>query len=886
MALTFEPRVPWHLIVTGLSLAVVLLMTARGLVGETRWRTFGRHHGTRWATFLFSVGAATLFALAAWNPYLARTANPPGVHLVVALDVSDSVLRAEGGWPHIQAELSRWLLASVRALPAEVKEGGVASVLTFGKNVVVAQRAIPLEELPAAFDRLSERDLAAGGESDLAAALLRASDLIAQTGGQGAVLLASDGNQTTGNAEEAARQLAREGIPVYVLPIEGGNPALAITAANLSRQVNADTPTYTRGLLGNNTESETMASFGIYQNYGQLDPGSLFGSEQFAENSVSLAPQTFGRFHEQIVFQGIGLQYLDLWLRPDDGSGEHRRRFFTHVYRPPRILAIGGDNRWTNAFSPEAGAIITAIPDEITPAFNFLTYDAIVISDIAANLFPSGTLEAIARTVEQDGLGLIVINGGHHVADELAPTVLMSYVDTPLDPLLPVSAEPRPEFPEPLPRQVVILIDASGSMSGQRLTKAKEIARYIVENLLRPVDRLDLMTFNCSTQHLVKDKYVEIEELDNIVNQINSIQSGGGTCPDQALAQIASRKMSNCGLIFISDGEFSGITYRPDCRSTVFAIGQDHILPNSPLYALADPFPVGSGFDPTDITIPYFKPEPRDKFFEPGDFTPLTMEYFSTRVDTLPVPELSLPGAAITYIKQEADLIAVRPKFTDPVLAYKASGAGYVGVLTSEIPPDWAEDEAGRQAVEAWITRVISYAARDRYDFLLTDHGEVIEVRIAVLSQEGVPRINQLTAHVEIEGQPPIVIPLTADPLVPATFTGFMHLPRKDTAQSAYLLLRETGPDALSRPQRIPFLIPPSGDVLGALPQEMYSFGLNEALLRAITETSGGVFNPPEGTPLFRGRPLEHRSDPLWPALMAAGALAYVAAIALVRFDS
>jgi hypothetical protein len=433
---------------------------------------------------------------------------------------------------------------------------------------------------------------------------------------------------------------------------------------------------------------------------------------------------------------------------------------------------------------------------------------------------------------------------------------------------------------------VVILIDTSGSMTGRHLTMAKKITRYIVLNLLRAEDRLDLITFTTGAGHLVKSRLMDEQGKQETMEKLRQISAGGGTDPNRALALVKDRKMSQCGLIFISDGQFGQVTYRPDCRATVFAIGWRSVRRNSPLWKLADPFPVGPDFDPEAITIPYFDPNPRLKFFERGNFTPLSMERLLPGSQRLPVPPLPLEGAAVSYLKEDAVLNGVRPKLVDPVLAYGESGTGYVGVFTTGIPGMWLNLEQGRQAVEAWISRVVAYMARERYDFKLEDRGDRIDLRISLVAKRGsIPRVTQLAADVRFQGEAPTAVSLRPGNLSPGTFSGQVRVERKDHTRRGVLWLKESGPDALGRAQQIPVFIPPKGAVRPAPSAEEYSYGQNRALLQAIAQAGGGVFDPPRATSFFRGIPAAGSGKPLWGLFLAAAVIFYLAAIAVRRWN-
>jgi len=439
---------------------------------------------------------------------------------------------------------------------------------------------------------------------------------------------------------------------------------------------------------------------------------------------------------------------------------------------------------------------------------------------------------------------------------------------------------------EPPSRQVAILIDTSGSMGGWKIRKTKEIAKHIVQNLLRPQDRLDLITFTTGAGHLLEDRYMDEAGKEEALRAIDSVRAGGGTDPRSALSLIGSRKMVECGLIFISDGEFSYVGFRPDCRTTAFEIGSNRYSRSKAMKELADPIPVGPYFDPKAIVIPYFKPQERLKFFEEGKFKPLSMGSYLSKSQRLPLPDLYLQGSAVSHLKEGAVLNGVRPKLTDPILAYGEGGAGYVGVFTSELSGRWLKLKKGQRAIEAWIGRLIPFMDRDRYDFKLEDRGDAIDLRISLVARSGkLPRVNRMTANIRLPGQVTKGIALRADESTPGTFYGEIRVDRKSRTQRAFLSLRESGPDALPRAQRIPILIPPGSKVNPSPTAEAYSYGQNRELLKKIADVGGGMFDPPKGTPFFKEKSVSDRGQPLWPLLAVIVVFCYLVAIALKRWN-
>lgn len=895
MALTIEPLYPWPWLISGLALISILLLCGRGVVD--RWRSLGRQVRTRMAVLALSSLTAGLWTAAAFNPLYVSTPKADATHLAVVVDVSESIQRAQGGWTQVQNLAAQVVQSGVMRSPTPIQTKGTASIVTFGSSTVLVEAKMQLTDLPNAFRRLRQDDFASGDASDIAAGLRRAELTLQQAGGRGAVLLITDGNQTTGNALAAAQRLAQQGIPIHVLPITSSEPALAIAAADLPRQVNAQQETFLRGVMLNQQTNLVQATLQLARNPGLPEAESRFGSALGITTTFTLDANQQGRLRTPVQFAGLGLQFLDVALTPQNGLGSHQRRFFTLVNRPLKILAVGGDNRWTSAL-PTTKAIISKItPDKLASTTNLKDFDALVISAVPADAFAPGVLAHIASSVEQDGLGLLVINGGQQGAAEDQKTILMSYLKTAIDPLLPVSSEPRPFIPEPPPRQVVFVIDASGSMAGQPLAKAQQIARYIIDTFLRPQDRLDVLVFGGGTTYLINNLFMTDSNKQSAINTINTIQSGGGSDANAALQQLARDRKLDCGLIFISDGEIEldTLNAHPECRSTVLIINDSLQTINASLYNLADPRLINMAFDPASIDMPYFKPKPRDKFFEPGEYTPLPLDRLVYISDRLPTPALPLTGSAVTYLRDDADLIALRPKLRDPILAYRSHGAGYVGVFTTEIPDAWLAQAAGRDAVTAWVERLAAYQARDRYDFKVVDHGTALEMTVALVSKTGrlldVNRLNAtivLTDSATVSGtvSAPLNLLLRAAPDIPATFQGAVDVLRKAEAQSATLVLQEFGPDQLSRPQRIPLIIPPASNLDKTTTAEAYSYGLNRPLLEAIAQAGGGhLLDPAQAIPFFQSQPPARRGQPLWPWLLVVATMTYLAAIAVHRLD-
>ena len=91
------------------------------------------------------------------------------------------------------------------------------------------------------------------------------------------------------------------------------------------------------------------------------------------------------------------------------------------------------------------------------------------------------------------------------------------------------------------------------------------------------------------------------------MDEIRRMTCDGGTDPQEALQQLAARRLKNCGLFFPTAASVAAqlSQYRPDCRTTVSGIRAEPFSANEPMSALADPIHIDSGFDPQRIKIPH-----------------------------------------------------------------------------------------------------------------------------------------------------------------------------------------------------------------------------------------------------------------------------------------
>ena len=111
---------------------------------------------------------------------------------------------------------------------------------------------------------------------------------------------------------------------------------------------------------------------------------------------------------------------------------------------------------------------------------------------------------------------------------------------------------------EAIPKDIVFVLDTSGSMSGGKIDQAKQALRFVLENL-NPGDRFAVITFSDFTEALQAElTLVCPEAIASATSWVSRIDAGGGTNIDQALSQAFALFEENDRprfLVFLTDGE-------------------------------------------------------------------------------------------------------------------------------------------------------------------------------------------------------------------------------------------------------------------------------------------------------------------------------------------
>lgn len=838
----------------------------------------------RWIVWEGSILAVILMIWALWNPSRARPGTGAAGHLAVVVDISDSVSRDPERRGEQLERIRKILAASVATLGPTQARLYRGSVISFGTEAVL-HKECPLPELADALNQIPPPG-SRGGGTDVESALGEAARVIRKSGLAGSVLLASDGNETKGDALRAAAELAALGTPIIVVPIEGAGPALWITDAFLPRRVKAGESATARFLIQNDSGRLLSTQIRVARNPGE---DGLIDTNRIEQKAYPSQPGSTFSGRSMVKFEGRGLQFVD--VAAGANAHPHRRRLYTYVESPARLLSIGGDRRWEAALDPVAWQVDATTPDGVASRIAKLEagdYDAVSIGALHSRQLSGPFLETLTRAVRDRGVGLFLWNGDHSGQSELTETVLTTYGNTALDAILPVHVDPRKIKPEPPPRQVVILIDTSGSMAGSPLQRAQSVCHGIIDQL-RPVDKLDLVAFTDSKSHVVINSNMTPEGRLVAHQQVDAMQAKGGTAPGMGLAFLAQRKLTRAALIFISDGGFDS---RELSAMSVFASTNAFAIVDNTSQAAGGTFsafptvvPVTSVLAPNQVRLKFFEPEERKKFFERGLFTAVSERDPSMVFRGPHTALIPLNGSVICYPKPNAIVAARRPKLGDPVLIFGEAGQGRVGVFGAGLTPAWLVEPDARMAIDSWLRETLAYSDPDRYYFVVRDSGDVLDLEVTIMAKGGVvPRVDRLSVGISVVGEDAEPVSLASVPDSPGTFRGRVALSRGEKSQLTILTLTESGPDALQRSQRIPFRIAAAGEVVPPSGDEAWTQGINLPLLEGLASVSGGRILYEIESPVTSSEQRTRRF--YWQELATGVALIYLAVIFIRRWNA
>ncbi|MBN8635359.1 MAG: VWA domain-containing protein [Anaerolineae bacterium] len=653
-------------------LALLLLLVIPVVIYIGRPRVAFRR-GRDLASLILRTAILLLLILALAGAQAAQAADKLAV--VFLVDMSDSV-----GGTDRQIDFMREALQAMR--PEDE-----AAIVAFGANALVERPMSSVREITPL------RSTPLTGNTDLQEAISLGLALFPADAAKRIVIL-SDGLQTVGDAEIAARRAAATGVEISFVPFTRVEqvPEVLVSDVRVPTSVGA----------------------------GQLFDLSLTVTAEAATPAAITVFAGGSIIHRQDVDLRQGVNHFALTLQ----SGESGFRDFRVQVDP-----VGSDNFYQNnglaAFSRVVGAprvlVVTQSADEavnLTRALEeqgllvdvvgpndlpigvaaLADYNSILLNNIPATVLSNERMETLQTFVRDLGGGLVTIGG----EDAYAPG---GYFETPLEEMLPVEMQIRDQ--QRLPQiTLVYVIDRSGSMSlvgpsgVANIELAKEaIIRSI--NFLQRNDRAGVISFD-TDGYWVLDMQPVLDRL-YLQAQVGTLSAGGGTdilagmrlAGEAMQTETSDRKH----IILLTDGgaDPGGLVELTQSLNTDYGVTTSVIsIGESTVGFLRQMADVGGGNYHEVMaveTIPQiFAQETvlatRSYIIE-GEFNPVLSAISPIMEGISEAP--SLLGYVATTPKDTAQVILSGPEpFSDPVLAAWQYGLGRAVAYTSDVSGRWS----------------------------------------------------------------------------------------------------------------------------------------------------------------------------------------------------
>ena len=364
------------------------------------------------------------------------------------------------------------------------------------------------------------------------------------------LVLLSDGNQTAGDAENAARLAKATGarLDVVTLPgIEGADAAIeridAPARASLGQVIPLNIVT-----RSNVAQRAQLSVFNGAELVSQSIVNLGVGQNEFSVK-VASARAGFGAFRAQLAPEKDTIPQNNALAAPVVVGGAQR------------ILLVSPSPMETAALKPALAAAGLAY-DEVTPAAmpaeiqSLASYQAVVMANVPARDLSDRAMLSIQSYVRDTGGGLVVIGGPNSFG-------VGGYYKTPLEETLPVQMQvkdPR-RFPSVA---MVVVMDKSGSMGAvengviKRRLAAQAAAR--VAELMNDQDELTVIGFDTQPVDIIgpflgKDKSTSIPKI------LRMGPGGGGIYVFESLAEarkiLSKTDKQNKFVILLADGSDS-----------------------------------------------------------------------------------------------------------------------------------------------------------------------------------------------------------------------------------------------------------------------------------------------------------------------------------------
>jgi uncharacterized membrane protein/uncharacterized protein YegL len=358
---------------------------------------------------------------------------------------------------------------------------------------------------------------------------------------KGRIVVLSDGVETNGDSVKQSGIISSRNIEIDAMPFQPPN----VEDVSLSSFSTPETSfegeavPFQVSLVSN---IDTTAVLHITQN-----------SESIIKEEILLSKGK-NNYSYSIPLEEPGLYTFKAEIFPvnDEIIENNVSHSLTRVSGQPKILMVdqesAGDNVY-QALSTNGWKVDRMQPSLLpTTLAGFLAYESIIFHNISGHHLSLNQMELIETAVKDFGVGFIMTGGNESYG-------LGGYFQTPIEKILPVDMDVKGKKEIPS-LGLIIVLDRSGSMMGEKFELAKEAAARSVE-LLREEDTFGFIAFDTEPWTVVETEPINNKE--EVIETIRSTALGGGTEIFPALSaayeQLKEMDLKRKHIILLTDGQ-------------------------------------------------------------------------------------------------------------------------------------------------------------------------------------------------------------------------------------------------------------------------------------------------------------------------------------------
>ncbi len=827
------------------------------------------------------------------------------VTVMYLLDQSDSIDAGR------RDEMLEYVVQSVRAHRDRQRED-LAGVIVFGKDASI--EVPPFNDDLPTLTRLESTRVRTDA-SDLQSAMeLAQSSMPSDTLQR--IVIVTDGNETIGQAQSMAKRLASAGVGIDVVPAPTQSGAdVLVEKIDLPSEVRRGQPFEARVVMTNfadgDSDEPVRGRLSITRSMGNDEELLLDEAIELlpGKNVIPLrhtidrpAPYTF-----EAKFTPAGDE--------DDARSQNNRAIaFTDVRGESRVLLIEPWNepdawKWfaDQLRDEEIEVIVQPSNSTFSSLAELQAYDSVILANVPRTSGESAEslasisdqqIEMLVRNTQQLGAGLLMVGGPESFGAG-------GWTGTPIEEAMPVDFEIKNSVVSAV-GALMLVIDSSGSMSGEKMDLCKAAAREAIKTL-RSSDYVGVVTFDSQAREVIPMQ--KVAGRSHMIPMVSRISPGGGTnmfpAMERGFRTLRQTTAAAKHMIVLTDGQtepndFAGLTRQmKDAGITVTSVAIGSDADKKLLREIAQ----AGGGKAYEVNSP--RAIPKIVMRESRRISrPLIYEDVNGFDPRIEIPHVILNGIGepppltgfVMTTPKDSVLVQtlmtspVPTKNENPVLSVWQYGLGRSAVLTTDGGQRWSSQWTtwpGQAKLTSQLVRWLMRPTGETGNFSMATvirDGEVQVVINALDQQQNFLNFLEMGASVLDPQMKPIDLEMRQT--APGRYVGTFPV---DEAGSYFVHIAPGGGAA-----------PLTAGVTVPFSQEYRSREMNMALLEqlaSVTPTGGepGELSPVLGTTSDESRPSinpfrgglksVHAIQDVWPLLVLLGSCLFVGDVMVRRVD-